>query len=504
MINLYSHMKKLIFALLVVLSIWTLRIYAAPASGPSGESAQWLFGTYFQNLVNNPCTGDTIAIGFKTNTPDYAKPDCISIANKLASFLGSYGTAQEGQAVIWFDSITGEPKFGVVWWGDSPIGSIMAFNLNVCPVWWVSADWSNGTVDLRWEFIRWWDNGRGIDTWRMLASVQTDMFKAHSHNQYAMINEYGGWSATVTDNYSLAWYTSNPTTRNKTTSEAWWMETRPRNVALLYCMKLSGSASSMSDPTTWTRVWNDVVQASPWNIGIGTSAPSEKLDVNGFMRMRSVNGEGGLIKLDGNNGLTSHLKNKNGTFHIVNSAWTKELFSVDQQWATTVNNNLTVSNGWTHSYIFMQDDESPNGRKSIYANSNVIWFLNGNSTNWLSYWDNNGNQTTAGNIIANGYMIWNVYYDDDTNYYINSNNWSIMNYINVQDIYVRNAGKYVSQMQSWGGWFCFWWVQHHNWDGRGEWYNIWKSTYNETGTYWPTYRGMWPADWYATIVRCIE
>ncbi len=188
----------------------------------------------------------------------------------------------------------------------------------------------------------------------------------------------------------------------------------------------------------------------------------------------------------------------------MDNAGTNTLFSVDQAWATTVNNNLTVSNGWAYSTIIMKDDETTSGQKFIHANSNVIWFLKGDSSAWLSYWDNAGNQRTTWNIVASGYMIGSVYYDDNTNYYVNSDGWSMMNYVNVQDIYVRSLGKYISQLQPGGGWFCMWWLQHHYWDGRGEWYQIWRSTYNESGTYGPTYRGMGPADWYSVNVRCIE
>ena len=62
--------------------------------------------------------------------------------------------------------------------------------------------------------------------------------------------------------------------------------TRPRNVALLYCMKVSGSTASLSDSTTWLNVdgtsTGRVVLATTRNVGIGTSTPTAKLEVNGL------------------------------------------------------------------------------------------------------------------------------------------------------------------------------------------------------------------------------
>lgn len=66
-------------------------------------------------------------------------------------------------------------------------------------------------------------------------------------------------------------------------------------------------------------------------VGIGTGGTATQvLDVNGYQRVRSVNGEGGTILLDGNNGTGLYLENTNGTFRIVNSGWTAAYFHVTQ------------------------------------------------------------------------------------------------------------------------------------------------------------------------------
>ncbi len=66
------------------------------------------------------------------------------------------------------------------------------------------------------------------------------------------------------------------------------------------------------------------------SVGIGTTSPAQKLDVNGYIQVESTNGEGGTIKLIGNNGTNMHVENINGDFRLVNSPWNAELFRVTQ------------------------------------------------------------------------------------------------------------------------------------------------------------------------------
>ncbi len=69
---------------------------------------------------------------------------------------------------------------------------------------------------------------------------------------------------------------------------------------------------------------------------------------------------------------------------------------------TTANNGLKVSNaGGAYSYIYMADDQSPNGVKYIHADSNYIGFLGG-ASGWLTRWDEAGNMVNTGNINAAG------------------------------------------------------------------------------------------------------
>lgn len=82
--------------------------------------------------------------------------------------------------------------------------------------------------DLRGEFIRGWDDSRGIDVGRAFGSFQTDEFKAHTH-------QTDGYSGVGTGIKSEPW--EETTGGGINTGSSGGTETRPRNRALLACIK---------------------------------------------------------------------------------------------------------------------------------------------------------------------------------------------------------------------------------------------------------------------------
>ena len=99
--------------------------------------------------------------------------------------------------------------------------------------------------DLRAEFIRGWDNGRGVDSGRGFGSSQEDSIEAHKHKS--------GWgsdlsapfgsngttygSSSYYDPGKPAYLTSDGSESGTNTSGVISTETRPKNVALLPCIK---------------------------------------------------------------------------------------------------------------------------------------------------------------------------------------------------------------------------------------------------------------------------
>jgi Microcystin-dependent protein len=138
-----------------------------------------------------------------------------------------------------------------------PSGSVMTFAMNTAPTGWLKANgaavsrttYANlfsaiGTTfgvgdgsttfdlpDLRGEFLRGWDDSRGIDSGRAFGSAQVDEFKSHNHS-YTSVATLNSGSATR----GLTGGTVNQGTTNLSTATG-GTETRPRNIALLACIK---------------------------------------------------------------------------------------------------------------------------------------------------------------------------------------------------------------------------------------------------------------------------
>ena len=85
--------------------------------------------------------------------------------------------------------------------------------------------------DLRGEFMRSWDDARGIDASRVFGSAQADEFKSHRHETFLRWDGAGGISQTGINGASITSGATKPTNYTGGT------ETRPRNIAFLACIK---------------------------------------------------------------------------------------------------------------------------------------------------------------------------------------------------------------------------------------------------------------------------
>ena len=84
--------------------------------------------------------------------------------------------------------------------------------------------------DLRGEFIRAWDDGRGVDSTRVLGSAQGDEFKSHNHMFF------GGSGTTSGGNY-IDSTTIESSFNSGYVKNSGGAETRPRNIALMAVIK---------------------------------------------------------------------------------------------------------------------------------------------------------------------------------------------------------------------------------------------------------------------------
>ena len=97
--------------------------------------------------------------------------------------------------------------------------------------------------DLRGEFVRGYDHSRGVDSSRVFASTQTDTFQGHKHNTGVNIKNTQGWDGAFSALYGTSGNYGQTTTGDASQSDGTngtprtATETRPRNVALLPCIK---------------------------------------------------------------------------------------------------------------------------------------------------------------------------------------------------------------------------------------------------------------------------
>lgn len=97
-----------------------------------------------------------------------------------------------------------------------------------------------GLPDQRGEFIRGWDDGRRVDPGRGLGTWQADAFQGHGHrfmngNGYIGSGTYGaGFSTYGPDDTKVREAISDGVNGVPRTAN----ETRPRNIALLACIKI--------------------------------------------------------------------------------------------------------------------------------------------------------------------------------------------------------------------------------------------------------------------------
>ncbi len=196
--------------------------------------------------------GLTDSVTIRKNTSQTI-PDAV-----LYGFAADDIVMQPGEQVkllwksgVW--SIVSISQFSI----SSPVGTVAAFASTNVPTGWIKCNGASllrttyarlfanigvlyGTADgthfnapdLRGEFIRGWDDGRAIDSGRAIATAQSDLFKAHIHT-VGISGQIAGGAAHTVQTYSGAGTTSG----SDATGSTGGAETRPRNVAMMYCIK---------------------------------------------------------------------------------------------------------------------------------------------------------------------------------------------------------------------------------------------------------------------------
>lgn len=169
-----------------------------------------------------------------------------SIVNKgdVCSTNGLVARDNEGNLLSCVNELWAGPE-------GSPQNMVAFFNSNICPDGWLESNGTNGTNDLRGEFIRGLDRGRGVDPGRSLGTAQLDQMQRLTGrtavtSNWGMVASLQGaftngglFGSNVEgagyQGYRVNFDTANsPGARTSATTDG---ETRSRNVALLACQK---------------------------------------------------------------------------------------------------------------------------------------------------------------------------------------------------------------------------------------------------------------------------
>jgi microcystin-dependent protein len=166
---------------------------------------------------------------FTKNVSAFADYAFAFTVNATNATLPSTFTEEQIQSVLDYIS-TGRMSGEVTMWSGStvPSGWLECNGQSTSGYTALAAVVGANVPDLRGEFVRGWDNGRGVDTGRALLSTQDDEFEEHNHTYSASSGtsaQIGTGTANLSSNYSA------------TSGDTGGDETRPRNVALMYIIK---------------------------------------------------------------------------------------------------------------------------------------------------------------------------------------------------------------------------------------------------------------------------
>ena len=361
-------------------STWWAHAVVYPSTGPAGAYAGWAFGTYFQNLVNNPCPVGQVVRAFGTGTLDYGMPKCIS---------GAWVTG-------------GQTNYVARWLSPTTLGTGSLFDDGTSIGIGTSTPWAKLDISSTNAFALTLQNTNASssagDTYQLIKSQNGDAAYLYQRN--------GGLAGfTASNGFSVdiyGWANSVGVFKNSGDVALGW---------------------TITNATTYTGS-KLFINGTSWNVGIGTTTPSQKLEVNGDALINGMivgrwwgNSQSNIAIWTGtlvnntsgfSNLAVGHAALSNNTTGYYNTAnWVSALSANTSGYYNTANGTVVLANNTTGYY------NTANGGLSMIFNT--IW--NSNVASWYySLFSNSigsdnvaiGTNSMNNNTIwSNNTAIWN-------------------------------------------------------------------------------------------------
>jgi hypothetical protein len=227
-----------------------------------GDSITLFGGIYARQFIIASNSGDSPAIGGIT-----IQEEGTTVGNQLGittvNFVGGSVTATSpvtGTANITITAASTAPAGSVIYHAASaaPTGYLKANGASLSTTTYATLFASIGYTfggsgasfsvpDLRGEFVRGWDDARGVDSGRGFGAAQGDDFKSHTHNVNNQVANGPQWIGFSREDLNPSAISDGTAYDGAITSlgndrifyivNTGGTETRPRNIALLACIK---------------------------------------------------------------------------------------------------------------------------------------------------------------------------------------------------------------------------------------------------------------------------
>jgi hypothetical protein len=278
----------------------------ALAFGATGAACAQTVATFGEKSIGtSTCTNGNASADFDTLAQCTSTGATTGAMQKAPLFVGavtsppyaSTGCDSTKAGMLQYTASSMQFCNGTTWttiFGGVPTGTIAVFESTTCPAGW------NEYTPARGRFLRGIDNGAGNDPsgTRAPGNVQLDAFQGHTFNispnsvgtpyPSGGLQSSGGGAAFATP--SLSGPVSDGSNGTPRTSS----ETRPQNVAVIFCQYAGissssgvtavGTANYVAKWTSSTAIGIGLLYDTGSSVGIGTTTPAAALDVNGSVR----------------------------------------------------------------------------------------------------------------------------------------------------------------------------------------------------------------------------